>query len=80
MKETRFDLSTMRQLLGAQEVGTALDGQAIVMKLQMEDGSAEWLSMHHARVDRLISSILFASGVVAEDRQQAAALSESSGA
>lgn len=74
MKETSFDLSTMRQLRGAQEVGTALDGQAIVMKLQMEDGSAEWLSVHHARVGRLISSILFASGVAAEDRQQAAGL------
>lgn len=74
MKETRFDLSTMRQLRGAHEVGTALDGQAVVMKLQMEDGSAEWMAMHHARVGQLVSSILFASGVAAEDREQAAGL------
>lgn len=74
MKETSFDLSTMRQLRGATEVGTARDGQAIVMKLQMEDGSAEWMAMHHTRVGRLVSSILFASGVAADDRQQAADL------
>lgn len=74
MKETSFDLSTMRQLRGADEVGTARDGQAVVMKLQMEDGSAEWMAMHHTRVGRLVSSILFASGVAAADRQQAADL------
>ena len=74
MKETSFDLSTMRQLRGANEVGTARDGQAIVMKLQMEDGSAEWMAMHHARVGRFVSSVLFASGVAAADRQQAADL------
>lgn len=74
MKETSFDLSTTRQLRGAAEVGTARDGQAIMLKLQMEDGSTEWLAMHHGRVGRLVSSILFASGVAAADRQQAADL------
>jgi hypothetical protein len=44
------------------------------MQLQMEDGSTEWLAMHHARVGRLVTSILFASGVAAQDRQQAAGL------
>ncbi len=74
MKETSFDLATMRQLRGATQVGTARDGQAVVMQLQMEDGSTEWLAMHHARVGRLVTSILFASGVAAQDRQQAAGL------
>ena len=72
MKETSFDLSSMRQLRGADEVGTALDGQAVVLKLRMEDGSTEWMAMHHGRVGRLVSSVLFASGVAAADRQQAA--------
>lgn len=72
MKETRFDLSTMRHLRGATEVGTARDGQAVVMRLQMEDGSAEWLAMHHARVGQLVASVLFASGAAAESRREAA--------
>lgn len=74
MKETSFDLSTLRHLRGTSEVGTARDGQAIMLKLQMEDGSSEWVAMHHGRVGQLVSSILFASGVAAADRQQAADL------
>lgn len=68
MKETTFDLSTMRHLRGVAEVGAARDGQAVVLNLQMEDGSAEWVAMHHARVGRMIASMLFGAGVAAKDR------------
>ncbi len=71
MKETSFDLSTTRQLRGVSEVGTALDGQAVMLHLQMEDGSAEWMAMHHARVARFVASLLFASTAAAEDRRVA---------
>jgi hypothetical protein len=37
----------------------------------MEDGSSEWLAMHHARVGRFVASLLFASGAAAEDRRVA---------
>lgn len=73
MKETSFDLSTLRQLRGATEVGTALDGQAVMLNLQMENGSTEWMAMHHARVGRFIASLLFAAGAAAEDRRTAGA-------
>ena len=71
MNETTFDLSSMRHLRGTAEVGSASDGQAVVLNLQMEDGSSEWVAMHHARVGRLVASMLFASGVAANDRQTA---------
>lgn len=71
MKEANFDLSTMRQLRGASDVGTAMDGQAVMLNLQMEDGSTEWMAMHHARVARFVASLLFASGAAAEDRRVA---------
>ncbi|TXH49309.1 MAG: hypothetical protein E6Q93_25220 [Burkholderiaceae bacterium] len=71
MTETRFDLSSLRQLRGAAEVGTAMDGQAVMLNLQTEDGSAEWMAMHHTRVGRFVAALLFAAGVAAQDRQTA---------
>lgn len=71
MNEPRFDLSSLRQLRGASEVGTAMDGQAVMLNLQMEDGRTEWFAMHHARVGRFVASLLFASGTAAQDRRVA---------
>ena len=55
MTETPFDLNSLRQLRGAAEVGTAMDGQAVMLNLQMEDGSTEWMAIHHARVGRFVA-------------------------
>ncbi len=80
MTETPFDLSSLRQLRGAAEVGTAMDGQAVMLKLQMEDGGAEWMAMHHARVGSFVAALLFAAGAAAQDRQTAAERGQPTGA
>jgi type IV pilus biogenesis protein CpaD/CtpE len=68
MPEGTIDLSSMRKLRGAREVGSAADGQAVVLTLEMEDGSTERFAMSSARVGRFVASLLFASGVAANDR------------
>ncbi len=72
MNHPPFDLATMRQIRGAAEVGTALDGQAVLVNLQLEDGSTEWMSMRPARLGQFVASLLFAAGVAADDRRTAA--------
>lgn len=78
MNETTFDLASMRHLRGTAEAGSARDGQVVVLNLQMEDGGSEWVAMHHARVGRMVASMLFASGVAANDRQTASAQGQAS--
>lgn len=72
MPEGSIDLSSLRHIRAASEVGSAADGQAVILKLDMEDGSAEQFAMSPARVGRLVASLLFASGVAANDRLAAA--------
>lgn len=79
MTETPFDLNSLRQLRGAAEVGTAMDGQAVMLNLQMEDGSTEWMAIHHARIGRFVAAQLFAAGAAAQDRQTASAAGKASG-
>src|SRR5512144_1572403 len=72
MTEASIDLSSMRHIRAASEVGAAADGQAVTLKLDMEDGSAAQFAMSPARVGQLVASLLFASGVAANDRLVAA--------
>lgn len=76
MNETTFDLSAIRHLRGLAEAGSAQAGQGLALKLQMEDGSAEWMVMHHARLGRLVASLLFAAEMAAKERQSAGASGE----
>lgn len=71
MNETTFDLSAIRHLRGLAEAGSAQEGQGLALKLQMEDGSAEWMVLHHARLGRLVASLLFAADMAAKDREAA---------
>jgi hypothetical protein len=63
-----IDLSTVRHIRAAKEVGTAADGQALTLDLVMEDGTQEKFAIGAARVGQLVASLLFASGAAARDR------------
>ena len=72
MSEEPIDLSSMRHVRAASEVGTAADGQVVVLNFEMKDGSAERFAMSPSRVGQLVASLLFASEVAANDRRIAA--------
>ncbi|GAB4560042.1 MAG: hypothetical protein IV105_06705 [Rhizobacter sp.] len=72
MSEEPIDLSSMRHIRAAREVGSAADGQAVVLNFEMRDGTAERFAMSPSRVGPLVASLLFASEVAANDRQIAA--------
>ncbi len=72
MPEVNIDLSSMRHIRAASEVGTASDGQAIILNLEMEGGSTERFAVSPSRVGQLVASLLFASEVAAKDRLIAA--------
>ena len=71
MADTRFDLAATRQIRLAREVGSAADGQAVMLNLETEGGATEWVAVHHSRVARLVASMLFGASVAAQDRQTA---------
>lgn len=71
MAETSFDLTAVRHIRQARDVGSAADGQAITLHLDMESGGSEWFAVHHARVGRLVAALLFGAGVAANDRRTA---------
>lgn len=72
MPEGIIDLSTLRHIRGASEMGAAASGQAVLVTLQMEDYTEEKFSIHPARVGRLVAALLFAAGVAADERRAAA--------
>ena len=72
MPEEPIDLSSMRHVRAASEVGTAADGQVVVLNFEMNDGSAERFALSPSRVGQLVASLLFASEVAANDRRIAA--------
>jgi hypothetical protein len=72
MSEANVDLSSMRHIRAAREVGTAADGQVVTLNFEMVDGSAERFAMSSSRVGQLVASLLFASEVAAKDRLTAA--------
>ena len=71
MAETSFDLTAVRHIRQANDVGSAADGQAVTLHLAMESGGSEWFAIHHARVGHLVASVLFGASVAANDRQTA---------
>jgi hypothetical protein len=79
MQEGIINLSSLRHIRAAKEVGSAAEGQALLLKLEMEDGSAEQFAMNPARVGRLVASLLFVSGVAANDRLAASGKEVSKG-
>ena len=79
MPEGTIDLASMRHIRAASEVGSAADGQAVVLKLDIEGGTAEQFAINPARIGQLVASLLFASGVAANDRLVAAGKGASTG-
>jgi hypothetical protein len=71
MATTSFDLTAMRHIRQARDIGSAADGQAVTLNLDMEGGGSEWFAVHHARVGRLVAALLFGAGVAADDRRTA---------
>lgn len=67
------DLSTLRHIRDARDVGCAENGQRVTLHLAMEDGQTEWLAIHQARVGRLVAAILFGAAAAARDRATVAA-------
>ena len=65
------DLSSIRRIRDALDVGAAEAGELVILNLRMEDGSTEWFAIQHLKVGRLISGIMFASAAAARDRPKA---------
>ena len=68
MTQETPDLTTIRHIRDALDVGTAGEGQQVILNLRMEDGSTEWFAVQHSKVGRLISGIMFASAAAASER------------
>ena len=57
-----------KRIQDAYEVGSINGGQDVVLNLRMEDGSKEWVSIHHTRVGEFVAGVMFASGIAARER------------
>jgi hypothetical protein len=68
MTQETPDLTSIRRIRDALDVGTAEEGEQVILNLRMEDGSTEWFAVQHSKVGRLVSGIMFASAVAARER------------
>ena len=68
MTQEAPDITSIRRIRDALDVGSAEEGQQVILNLRMEDGSTEWFAVQHSKVGRLVSGIMFASAAAARER------------
>lgn len=62
------------KIIDVYEAGSSPSGEVVRLNLTKEDGSREWLELSPLHVGKLVSALLFASGVAAKNRHPATKL------